>query len=657
MLKQLTNKVLFLGKNKTVLLCLLLFSVLSMVLVFTLTPIGSGDIWWHLKTGELISEQKSVPSEDTFSFSAYGNKWVTHEWLSELVLFQVYHFTGIDGLICFKAFLILLIIAVLYFIARLRTDSNFIIFPCLMIFLFISRHRFFIRPHLFSFLFFAVLLFLLETHSVKKQPDKKIYFVPLLFFVWVNMHGGVLFGLLLLAVYTLTSIKTDYKNNKPLFWVGVCSLLVCFLNPNGIDVFTYPMTIIKGGYVGTNREWLSPFDESLKDRYLVLYLKIFIAVIACSYFVKKSKWFLREIIYLFVFLLMAVKSQRNIPFLGIAMLPFVISNYSSRYYLLRRFIGRKREYFLKILIITVLSLLSVNYYLNGIPVAKENKGVVYTGFGVNKAVIPVDAVDFIKANNIVGNAFNTYLFGGYLIYRNMRVFIDGRADVYDRELYEDYRKSLVIPSVFQSLDQKYSFDLIFVRFDKSDINLHRYLYHSETWKLVYFDDIALIYLRDSKKYADLILKYSYHFINPVLSEDEFYLKDDVDRYISEYERALFRNNKVFSAYVYLAKAYIKKDDPRKAISVLTRGLTELGYNYVMLNQLGVIYKNLREYGRAEKCFLRAIEINPYLVGAYGNLAIIYSNKNRPDKAKYFYKKVLSIRPSNAFAKQQLEKME
>ena len=57
------------------------------------------DVWWHLKTGQYITEHKSVPHTDPFSYTRAGEPWVAHEWLSELLLYELQRATGWGGLI------------------------------------------------------------------------------------------------------------------------------------------------------------------------------------------------------------------------------------------------------------------------------------------------------------------------------------------------------------------------------------------------------------------------------------------------------------------------------------------------------------------------------------------------------------------------------
>jgi hypothetical protein len=85
---------------------LISYLFLGLLLIFAIvigfTKISDHDVWWHLKTGEIIL-QTGIPHTDIFSFTALGNQWVTHEWLAEVVLYFIYKLGGLTALIFLTA--------------------------------------------------------------------------------------------------------------------------------------------------------------------------------------------------------------------------------------------------------------------------------------------------------------------------------------------------------------------------------------------------------------------------------------------------------------------------------------------------------------------------------------------------------------------------
>ena len=71
------------------------------------------DMWWHLRTGEYIL-QHGIPRLDVFSFTVTEHAWVTHEWLSQVVMWLVYLAGGFAGLIVGTAVLVMLTFGLVY---------------------------------------------------------------------------------------------------------------------------------------------------------------------------------------------------------------------------------------------------------------------------------------------------------------------------------------------------------------------------------------------------------------------------------------------------------------------------------------------------------------------------------------------------------------
>jgi hypothetical protein len=120
----------------------------------------------------------------------------------------------------------------------------------------------------------------------------------------------------------------------------------------------------------------------------------------------------------------------------------------------------------------------------------------------------VEAVQFIHANNLPGPMFNSYNWGGYLIwylYPDYPVFIDGRTDLYDDEFIRQYVKvTLARPDWREVLDQ-YSVNFVLI---ESDSILVAFLEESDEWQCIYTDDMATIFIRNVPQNQEFITKYA-----------------------------------------------------------------------------------------------------------------------------------------------------
>src|SRR5918996_885045 len=80
-----------------------LFPLAFFLMVFALAVRQSGyidpDLWWHLQAGQDIVQSQSIPKVDPYSFTKAGHEWIAHEWLSEVVMYLIYRFSGWGGLL------------------------------------------------------------------------------------------------------------------------------------------------------------------------------------------------------------------------------------------------------------------------------------------------------------------------------------------------------------------------------------------------------------------------------------------------------------------------------------------------------------------------------------------------------------------------------
>src|SRR5437016_3963148 len=122
-------------------------------------PIIDPDVWWHLKTGALISSTHQVPRVDPFSFTRAGQPWVDHEWLSDWLVFTTYNAFGMGGLDIVFA----LVLTAALFLVFLRSQGRPFIAGLFTIFGAIaSAPSWGVRPQMLSLLLASIFLWVLE---------------------------------------------------------------------------------------------------------------------------------------------------------------------------------------------------------------------------------------------------------------------------------------------------------------------------------------------------------------------------------------------------------------------------------------------------------------------------------------------------------------
>ncbi len=70
------------------------------------------DLWWHMKTGEIIWNTHHIPVFDSYSFTTNSHAYIPHEWLAQLSIYGAYDFGGYSGLMAWLGgFASLLVVA------------------------------------------------------------------------------------------------------------------------------------------------------------------------------------------------------------------------------------------------------------------------------------------------------------------------------------------------------------------------------------------------------------------------------------------------------------------------------------------------------------------------------------------------------------------
>src|SRR6202162_767948 len=201
-------------------------------------------VGWHLRTGQLMIQNHSLFHTDPYSFTRFGQPWINHEWLSQILIFGLYRIAGFGGLIVGFAGVIAATLLLVFvrcpgrpYLAALMTLWGAVA----------SAPAWGVRPQMLSLLLASIFLVLLE--ASEKRPSL-LWWTPPLMLLWVNLHAGYPVGLVFLALFLLGEGLEAAVRSAP--WAQAAprlrnlalalavSLAVVPLNPNGLKIFVYP---------------------------------------------------------------------------------------------------------------------------------------------------------------------------------------------------------------------------------------------------------------------------------------------------------------------------------------------------------------------------------------------------------------------------------
>src|ERR1700689_200621 len=195
-------------RAQTIFAAILFFGLLAMTARNAVDP----DLWWHLRTGQMIVETGQVPHSDPFSFTRAGHAWVSHEWLSDVVFYELWKHGGAAALIVFSAIVTTAGFMLLYlrclrngakphWAAAATVGGALAAAPCWGV-----------RPQMFSFMMASLFIWLLETGE--SRPRRLLWILPL-FLLWLNLHAGFALGPVLLLAYGVGLISETALGDTP----------------------------------------------------------------------------------------------------------------------------------------------------------------------------------------------------------------------------------------------------------------------------------------------------------------------------------------------------------------------------------------------------------------------------------------------------------
>jgi hypothetical protein len=391
---------------------------------FGFTTMWGSDLWWHIATGRWIVTHKALPLTDSWSFTRAGQPWLQHEWLSDLVFQLWVSLFGMNSLVYWKWSILILTFLLLFHVARRLTSDPIASYAAVLVAVATAAPFLDIRPHLYSALGYVLLLCL----TLREKPP---LYLPLIFLLWVNLHGGFFFGLMALTVLLLPSIlssRSAERRRTVIIWLA--SVLACLFNPNGIRAFIYPLRYAfdsSSPFAQAIGEWWSPFVSGgikapLYPYAIGIFLAASVVLVLKREHRKKSTW--QALALGLLTLAMSLTSRRFI-------ILFAISQSLVVAPALAAVIPVRVPRIPQLAAPALAALLGFIWLL---PYPLSPYAFHYLTVEDD---FPIETCNFIEANQLSGNVFSYYNWGGYLHLRTdgrMKVYIDGRADtVYDNE--------------------------------------------------------------------------------------------------------------------------------------------------------------------------------------------------------------------------------
>jgi hypothetical protein len=452
------------------------------VFLFTLAAfsphvLGDGDTWSHVATGEWIIAHAATPRTDPFSHSMAGAPWTAHEWLSEVLLALAFRLGGWSGvaLLTGAAAAVAALIVGLTIAREIRGAP---LVATVAIGLSLVTASLLARPHVLALPLVAAWCAGLIVARARSRPPLGLV---ALMTAWANMHGGFIFGLLLIGPFALeAAAEAPVGARLPAVraWAtfALAALAAALINPYGVDAFLLPFRLMSVENLSRISEWQSQDFSHIGTMELALLTLLGLTL---------TRPFAMPPIRAALFIVlvgMALQHSRHQVLLGIVA-PMLLARPIAAAIGAGR-VGEGDWGIARVaLTATVVAALAIGGARLMAPIERTDEGAA-----------PISALSAVMPELRRKPVLNDFAFGGYLIFEHVRPFIDARVELYGDKMMSLYDKLRTGDrDAVENAIMRY--DIAWTIFAPGN-RIVSVLDHEPGWRRLYADAIAVVHVRD-----------------------------------------------------------------------------------------------------------------------------------------------------------------
>jgi hypothetical protein len=459
-----------------------------------------GDLPRHLLTGNLILQTHTVSTTDIFSFRTVGYPSFPHEWLAQVIFAGAYDWLGLSGVVLLTALLVMSTWVIVYYEAIRRSNGFFTSLLFVTLGVAVSQIHVLPRPHIFTYLFTAIWIALLERVERKALTWQ---FLPLVMLLWVNLHGMFVIGIIILGIYLMGDFiehpsKAWFAESKTraLITGAALSLLATFFSPSGVQIWDVVVSLGSNAYITSKIPEYQSANFHLLETWPFIFL-LLLTIIGFARTTQRIRW--TEILLVISFTGFALYTSRMIPLFAIVVVPIAANAFTS--WLREEFPQEKIMSIAKnfreinsssnglIWVFAVIIAIALLFH-SGRAIDSQGRGNTF-----DAQFFPVEATSWLESHPQQGHMFNEFDWGGYLLLRlwpRYQVFMDGHTHIYGEELTKEYERVITLGADWEKILAKYDVTWTIVRANSPLIEA---LYATGDWLIAYQDQTAVILTR------------------------------------------------------------------------------------------------------------------------------------------------------------------
>ena len=608
---------------------------------------GDTDLWYHLNGGRYIFEHKAIPRDSSFfSFIEPPREWVNYYWLFQVLVYKIYTFSGYYGLVFLRALVFIVLILVMYLILNRNfkntpTIYSAITFSLFVLFLIPRFHL--IRPHMFTYLFIALFIYILEL------KPKYTIFLPIVSILWVNLHGIVYPVMILIIIaylveFFLNKIK-EKKHIEKKELLFLMPLIVCigsvFLTPHLTDL-----------------TWVPFIPTEFASLYILEIAKIKIEELSSFQIIKMTMPFgtIFNIIFFASCIAVIIKifnrKGKNISHFILFVAAIILLSRANRFRyeyalfslpILKDFIQLFEKYTIKERVLKPLfAILVALFIVSSFLTVKETFAHMPEKYPFSHKNLPEGICTFLNKIEGHGKVFNHPNHGGYLqwmLYPKYKIFMD--MEIPFLFLNEDMftaNNAFTTATGLNYIISRYRPQFIIAPSGNSQFKalIEKY----PDYRIVFFDETGILYV-DKKSFPFVAKEYELKEIDPYNLH-----RIDIDKIITEKKdlNVISEVLKIHSIYPdciltnqILALIYNKRQEFEQSIKYAEKIMQSYPELHIGYKLKGDALQGLQKFDEALICYENALKKTINKKEIYREIANTYMKKEAYKKAYKVYK--------------------
>lgn len=434
------------------------------------------DSAYVIRAGSNMLSSQALLDRDTFTFTIAGEPWINQQWGAQIIFSLLHRAGGWELLAIARAILVGGAFYGIYVTCRWVGAARRVAAGLTLAALAVALPQLGVRSQLFAIVLFVVSSLVL---ALRHERPRMVWTLIPIMVLWVNLHG-TFFLLPILVLLALAEDRTAEVDRRRLLTVGAAALAASIVNPFGLRVWSYVVSVAGDSDVRSAvTEWAPPDPTTYAGG--VFFTSVAAALLFLATRSRRPNWALLG--GMLFFLVLGSMSERGTIWWALAMPPMLVRHAGLVPQEEREPRSLTNAFIMAMICLMVL------------PLAPWWRGSV-TGRPL-LAEAPHRLTKELSAATEPGDRiFNAQIWGSWLELEvpNNPIFIDSRIELFPSHVWSDYRSVSQARDGWQDILIRWGVDAAILNTEQQE-QLIAPMKEDPGWLLIAADETGAVFTR------------------------------------------------------------------------------------------------------------------------------------------------------------------